>query len=199
MKKILIFAFMIFSAHKNVNAQDATPTAVPSPNRVWTLDEIIKEKSPRIPKGKVQYCHGGRFQPCVCAEYVAREMKYRPAVEECKGNAGVFLKNKYTSVFSVVVRDSENRDRWPVSGFGNCTPYERDTLALNKCSAFKTQDTILAKDDKNFYALNCLGASGYSKLFKNVTRVTAKLSDKSTSNQDPLARWCLVKPNLPLN
>lgn len=184
-------------------AQEATPTvaptSTPSNDRVWTLEEIIDEPSPKLPKGKTKYCHGGRFQPCVCYQYVSRAMKYRPAVEECGGDAGILFGKKYTGIYSAVVRDGENRDRWPETGFGGCTPYERDTLGLNKCSAFKVQDIIKVKDGKEPYALHCLGASGYSTLFKKVTRITVKLSDRPDSNDDPLVRWCLKKPNQPLN
>lgn len=196
----IVVAILSYAAP--VLAQDATPTATPVPvnNKVWTLDETIAEKSPKVPKGKTKYCHGGRFQPCVCYQYVSRAMKYRPAVEECDGNAGILFAKKYTGIYSAVVRDTENRDRWPESGFGGCTPYERDVLALNKCSAFKVQDIIKVKTEKNQpYALHCLGASGYSTLFKKVTRITVKLSDSPDSNNDPLVRWCLKKPNQPLN
>lgn len=202
MKKLIItFLFIVLQLDiVPVYAQDATPTSVPVNDKVWTLDEIIAEESPKLPKGKTKYCHGGRFQPCVCYQYVSRAMKYRPAVEECDGNAGILFGKKYTGIYSAVVRDSENRDRWPESGYGGCTPYERDVLALNKCSAFKVQDIIKVKDEKNQpYALHCLGATGYSTLFKKVTRITVKLSDLPDSNNDPLVRWCLKKPNQPLN
>ena len=69
MKKLiitcLITAVACFTA--TVSAQEATPTATPtstpSNDKVWTLDEIIAEPSPKVPKGKSKYCHGGRFYP----------------------------------------------------------------------------------------------------------------------------------------
>lgn len=184
-----------------LEAQEATPTVTPTPSdgRVWTLEEIIAEPIPALPKGKTKYCHGGRFQPCVCPEYVSRAVKYRPAVQECNGNAGILFGRKYTGIYSAVVRDGENRDRWPLSGFGGCNPYERDTLGLNKCSAFKVQDIVKIKPNGDPYALHCLGASGYSTLFSKVRRITVKLSDSPNSNNDPLVRWCLKKPGKPLN
>ena len=94
---------------------------------------------------------------------------------------------------------SENRDRWPTTGFGDCSPYEANVLGLNKCSAFKVQEKIVVKSKGVDTTVHCLGASGYSTLFARVVRVTAKLSDDPTSNKDPLVRWCLKRPNLPLN
>ncbi len=203
MKKYLnltVITVLLLTTSRLSYAQDATPTPVVSKKRVWTLEEIFNEKSPKRPKGKTQYCNGGRFEPCICHEFVTKELKYRPAVKECSGNAAVLFTGKYTGIFSVVVRDSENRDRWPLSDFGGCSTYERDTLGLNKCSAFKVQSVLRTKSAKGKPgALHCFGASGYSPLFKKVTRVTVKFSDTPNSTGDPLARFCLKKKNQPLN
>jgi hypothetical protein len=120
-------------------------------------------------------------------------------VAECNNNAAVILSGKYKNIFSVVVRDTENRDRWPESGFGNCTPYERDVLALNKCSAFKVQEKFRIGAGRKAAMVHCLGASGYSALFRKVVRMTAKLEDVPGSSEDPLVRWCLRRRRLPLN
>jgi len=111
----------------------------------------------------------------------------------------MILSGKYKNVFSIVVRDRENKDRWPPQGINGCSAYERDTLGLNKCSAFKAQKVIDVVDSRGDASVHCLGASGYSVLFKRVTRMTAKLSDVPNSNADPLARWCLAKPTGALN
>lgn len=166
--------------------------------KVWTVDEILNEKRKPDPKSPIDYCQKGRFSPCVCPKDVARDMRYRPAVQECNGNAAIVLTGKYLSVFSVVVRDSENRDRWPASGFHGCSVSEANA-GLAKCSAFKTQDRFYAGKKSKKAQFNCLGASGYSKLFKKVVRVTAKLADIPNSSDDPLARWCLNGPAKPLN
>jgi hypothetical protein len=106
---------------------------------------------------------------------------------------------KYMSIFSVVVRDWENKDRWPVQGANGCTPYETNVLALNKCSVFKVQSILGVENEVRDAELHCLGASGYSSLFSRVSRITAKLKDVPNSNADPLARWCLKGPSEPLN
>ena len=98
-----------------------------------------------------------------------------------------------------MVRDKENKDRWPPAGINNCSAYERDTLGLNKCSAFKVQKVIGVEDPDADAEVHCLGASGYSTLFRKVSRITVKLKDVPGSNADPLARLCLIGPTVPLN
>lgn len=167
--------------------------------RVWTIDEVIAERlSPSIKKNP-RYCQGGLFKPCVCAKDVPTIVQYRPAVKECGNKAAIILSGKYKDVFSVVVRDRENKDRWPLSGINGCSAFERDTLGLNKCSAFKVQKVIPVENTESDAEVHCLGASGYSTLFKRVSRMTAKLSDVPNSTTDPLARWCLAGPTNPLN
>lgn len=171
-----------------------------SAKRVWTIAEILEEKRRDKPRKPIDYCNGGRFKACVCYQDVAREVQYRPAVAECGGNAAVALTGKYADIFSTVVRDSENRDRFPEnSDFGGCTAFERDELGLNKCSAFKVQQQIRIGSGRDRGRLHCLGAPGSSSLFARVTRITAKLADAPNSSNDPIVRWCLRKPTLPLN
>ena len=183
----------------------STPTPSPSPTagggakRVWTIEEIQAEQAKGQPHSPARMCQGGRFAPCICWQDVSRLAKYRPAVEECDGNAAIVLLGKYTGVYSAVVRDSENRDRWPAEGVNQCTPYERDVLGLNKCSVFKVQDSIPVGRGANAMMVHCLGASGYSKLFSRVTRMTVKLRDIPGSDDDPVLRWCLRSPKKPLN
>jgi len=167
--------------------------------RVWTIDEIMAERLAPSIKRNPSYCQGGFFKPCVCAKDVPTVVQYRPAVKECGRKAAIILSGKYKDVFSVVVRDRENKDRWPPAGINGCTPYERDVLALLKCSAFKVQAIIPVENEAGDAEVHCLGASGYSTLFKRVTRMTAKLSDVPNSTNDPLARWCLAGPTKPLN
>ncbi len=177
-----------------------TANAAPNPRRVWRADQIIAERDLSTPdKKRPRYCQGGVFKPCVCAKDVTKSVQYRPAVRECRGRAAVILSGKYTSAFSAVVRDKENKDRWPPEGANNCTAHERDVLALNKCSVFKVQEIIGVDDDSGDAEVHCLGASGYSKLFRRVSRITIKISDIPNSNEDPLARLCLVGPAQPLN
>jgi len=167
--------------------------------RIWNIDEILAERKLRSPSRAPSYCQGGVFAPCVCAKDVSRRVQYRPSVKECGGKAAIILSGKYLNVFSVVVRDWENKDRWPVEGVNNCSSFERDTLGLNKCSVFKVQSVIGVSHPKGDAEVHCLGASGYSTLFRRVVRITAKLQDVPGSNKDPLERLCLWGPSEPLN
>jgi hypothetical protein len=178
---------------------DVYAQSTPASRRVWTISEIIASRQflPIVKKPK--YCQGGVFKPCVCPRDVPSIVQYRPAISECGGKAGIVLSGKYKDVFSVVVRDRENKDRWPPSGINGCSAYERDVLALNKCSAFKAQKIINVENENGDATVSCLGASGYSTLFKRVVRMTAKLADVPNSSADPLARWCLAGPTQPLN
>jgi hypothetical protein len=182
-----------------VTASGETRAQATTTKRVWTIDEIIAERLAPSVKKNPSYCQGGVFKPCVCAKDVPTVVQYRPAVKECGRKAAIILSGKYKDVFSVVVRDRENKDRWPPAGMNGCTPYERDVLALLKCSAFKVQAIIPVENEAGDAEVHCLGASGYSTLFKRVTRMTAKLSDVPNSTNDPLARWCLAGPTKPLN
>lgn len=168
--------------------------------RVWKVSEILAERKESSIKSKPRYCQGyGGFKKCVCAKDVPSIVQYRPAVKECSRKAAIILSGKYKDVFSVVVRDKENKDRWPPTGINGCSSFERDVIALNKCSAFKVQKIIPIENKDGDAEVHCLGASGYSKLFKRVVRMTAKLADIPNSTQDPLARWCLAGPAKPLN
>jgi hypothetical protein len=195
---LVIFLFLT----GNVIAQEVISTATPlSTQRVWSVKDLLTEVTSKGPvRRKIRYCQGGRFAPCVCHQDVSRDMRYRPALKECNGNSAVILSGKYLNVFSAVVRDSENRDRWPSSGFNGCSP----ALAQSEsppalCSAFKAQDIFDIGKGRKRSRVYCFGSSGYSELFKRVVRVTVKLSDKTNSNDDPLVRWCLKDPEEPLN
>jgi hypothetical protein len=177
----------------------AQSSSTPVRRRSWSVSEILSERQLLATSKKPKYCGGRFFKPCVCAEDVPSLVQYRPQVSECGGNAAIILSGKYKDVFSVVVRDWENKDRWPPEGINGCTAYERDVLALHRCSAFKAQKVLQIDDPRGDASVHCLGASGSSRLFKRVVRMTAKLSDVPNSTADPLARWCLKGPNLPLN
>lgn len=167
--------------------------------RVWSVSEILATRNQSKKTRSPRYCQGRRFKPCVCAADVPGVVQYRPAVSECQNKAAIILSGRYKDIFSVVVRDNENRDRWPPQGINRCTPFERDVLALHKCSAFKTHKVLQYSHAEGDATVHCLGARGYSRLFRKVVRMTAKLADIPNSSNDPLARWCLNKPGLPLN
>ncbi|MFN4896044.1 MAG: hypothetical protein ACK5GN_04785 [Pseudomonadota bacterium] len=180
-------------------SHSAVAQSTPVTRKVWTIAEVLDARQFRTIAKRPKYCQGGLFKPCVCPKDVPSIVQYRPAIAECGGKAGIVLSGKYKDVFSVVVRDRENKDRWPTTGINGCTAYERDVLALNKCSAFKMQKMIEVEDSRGDASVHCLGASGYSTLFKRVVRMTAKLADIPNSTADPLARWCLKGPVEPLN
>jgi len=185
-------------------ASDAQSTASQSRSKFsgeWTVEQILSELKPvRKLDRKPKYCQGSFFAPCVCPNDVNRSIQYRPAVYECDGKAAVILSGRYFNSFSAVVRDGENRDRWPREGMNGCSAFERDVLALNKCSAFKAQKVLnVTSSDGRKAKVHCLGASGFSSLFKGVTRITVKLADSPNSTNDPLARLCLRHPTRPLN
>lgn len=143
------------------------------------------------------------FKPCVCPKKVPVTIKYRPAVEECGGKAAAILSGSYTTSYSVVLRDNQNRDRWPASGYHGCSAAEVE-LGLNKCSAFKCQK-VLRKNISSVQSgpqqICCFGEPGTSKIMRGATRMTIKLKDDPTSGNDPLVRICLqdFSPHKDLN
>lgn len=194
-----LFLACAVSAFAAGQAESAEAQSQSPSRRVWTINEILAERQQEEPEGTERMCHGSLFKPCVCARDVSNSVQYRPAVKECGGQAAIILSGRYLDVFSVVVRDTQNKDRWPAQGINGCSEFERDTLGLNKCSAFKVQKTLAVSNRNGDAEVHCLGASGYSKLFRNVQRITAKLQDKPNASDDPLERLCLVAPNKPLN
>jgi hypothetical protein len=151
--------------------------------------------------GPESLCQGTRFKPCVCADQVNREVQYRPSITECGKNAGIILYGQYLSAFSIVLRDSDNRDRWPAFGFNGCSKALANSESPPaSCSVFKAQKKIrVARRTADEGILYCFGASGYSPLMRRVVRATVKLRDIPGSSADPLVRWCLNGPTQPLN
>lgn len=192
---VVLGVSLTFGAATTTHAQSK-----PRVNRVWTAEEILSERKLKIrDKKRPKFCRGGAFKPCVCPRDVTKAVQYRPAVQECGGDAAIILSKKYLTAYSAVVRDYENKDRWPPQGINGCSAFERDTLGLNKCSAFKVQKVVPVEDPVADAEIHCLGASGYSTLFSRVSRITIKLQDVPGSNLDPLERLCLVGPTAPLN
>lgn len=177
----------------------ATATSAPM-GRVWTVPEILAE--PRTGGSGGEPKCGGElgFKRCTCPEDVRSSIRYRPAVLECNGKAAMILHDNYTDIFSVVVRDTQNRDRWPAagSGFGGCNfSLANSESPPNRCSAFKVQDSFLVANGTA--RVHCFGASGYSDIFSDAARVTFKLADAPNSTDDPLERHCLYSGRRPLN
>ena len=133
------------------------------------------------------------FKPCVCYDRVPEEIKYRPAMKECGGDAAAILFGELSSSYSVVLRDNQNRDRIPASGYNNCTPAESEK-GLNKCSAFKCQKVIRTSKSSagtGSQQICCFGEAGSNRIMAGATRMTIKLRDLPNSMFDPLVRICL--------
>ena len=151
-------------------------------------------------EAKPRFCYGGIFKPCVCPSSVPKSVRYHPSEPACGGNAAILLRSPFLNVFSVVVRDNENKDRWPVNGANGCTPEEAQSkFPPNKCSVFKTQRKFTRLVDGKRERVNCLGAAGNSALFKKVQRITAKLNDVPGATTDEIRRWCIIRPECGMN
>ena len=142
-------------------------------------------------------CQQGRFRSCVCASAAPKGFQYRPSLRACNGRAAIILSGPFKDAYSVVVRDSENRDRWPLGGINGCSKFEVTELGLNKCSAFKVQKKIYPTKTE---VIHCLGAKGSSKLFKKVVRATIKITDIPGANGEKnIFRQCLAGPTKSIN
>jgi hypothetical protein len=188
------------------SSSDTTDVSNPGPTegkpggRVWTVAEILAEPA-KGGEGGVPACGGEfGFKRCLCAEDVPSYVRYRPAVAECGGSAAAILSGRMLEAFSIVVRDTQNRDRWPAAGslFGGCSEELADsTSPPNRCSAFKVQSKLTVGGGTA--VVHCFGASGYSDIFADAARLTVKLSDDPFSSSDAIERYCLVGPTKPLN
>jgi hypothetical protein len=202
MKRVVSLASLVCLLVSVVVGAVAIPSAEAEDTgaRVWSVNEILSERKFLRERRKPRMCRGGAFKPCVCPKDVPSAVQYRPSVKECGGDAAIVLSGaKYMAIYSVVVRDWENKDRWPATGANGCSPYETNVLGLNKCSVFKVQKILAVENETLDAEIHCLGASGYSPLFGRVSRITAKYKDIPGSNKDPLARWCLAGASKPLN
>lgn len=178
--------------------------------KVWTVKEILAErKSPATSNGKATCNNAGadattKIEKCVCPADVTSLVQYRPSIAQCGKKAGLVVSGRYIKMFSAVVRDTEDRDRWPANGVKGCSKAQV-AAGLGKCSVFKIQKTIGVDDASGDAEVHCFGASGYSPLFKNVVRITIKPPKGSAASQSvhseasKLERLCLYGPTLPLN
>jgi len=177
----------------------ATSEAQTATERVWTINEILSERQTPVTIKNPSMCMGDRYKPCVCAPDVSKLVQYRPSIAQCGKNAGVVFSGRYLNVFSVVVRDKLNRDRFPEQpGFNGCSVGQY-VAGLSKCSAFKVQKIVRVKNENGNAEVHCLGASGYSRLYRGASRITVKLQDDPVGHADPLERLCLVGPKKSLN
>lgn len=153
-----------------------------------------------VAKTKIRYCYGGAFKPCICASTLSKSIRYHPAEPACNGNAAILLRAPYLSLFSVVVRDNQNKDRWPPQGANGCSQELTDSKSPPaRCSVFKVQRKLTRLINGKRERVNCLGAPGSSSLFANVQRITAKFNDVPDSFDDKIERWCIIRPECGMN
>ncbi len=161
-------------------------------------DAKTRKARPRdvVPEAMCKEFPGSIFKPCVCSDQTPKTIKYKPALKRCGGRAAAILSGPYAASFSVVLRDSQNRDRWPAVGYNGCSQEEADE-GLTKCSAFKCQETFRA----NGQYVCCFGEAGTSPIMAGATRMTIKVQDLPSATNDPLVRVCLngFDPDVPLN
>lgn len=131
-------------------------------------------------------CNESVFKPCICSSSVPSDIKYRPRLRQCGGNAAAILEGDFANSFSVVLRDRLNRDRYPAVGFNGCNTAAA-ALGLARCSAYKCQKVIRNPGQ----TICCFGDSGDSAVLSKATRLTIKLRDVPNASTDPLARICL--------
>lgn len=166
---------------------------------VWTpFTEVSAERLGRA-KRLVPRCHGKKLAPCVCWQEVPKSIVYLPSDKRCgkstypgdtdNYNASIFLRGEYRNTFSVVVRNGHGEDRSPYEA-ALCTFEEFDS-GLSECSRWKPWSVTFRKGGQ----LSCLGASGFSKVFKGIQRMTLKM----TSGPMDVRAMCLKRANLPLN
>ena len=189
---LVVSLFSLYAGALSAHSQTDT-------KRVWTVKEILAERQTPVDVKNPSYCLGERYKPCVCAKDVSKLVQYRPSIAECGKKAGVVFSGRYQHIYSVVVRDRLNRDRYPEApGFNGCSASEY-RAGLARCSAFKVQKKFSVANKNGNAAVHCFGASGYSGMFSAVTRLTVKLQDVPSSSSDPLERLCLVGPKKALN
>jgi len=182
------------------NSSDIADVINTDTRKSWTVPEILSEPR-KGGAGGTAKCGGEfGFARCICTPDVPSYVRYRPSIVECNGNAGAILSGRLLNVFSIVVRDSQNRDRWPEagSGFGGCNfSLANSESPPNACSAFKVQNRFYVANETA--EVHCFGASGYSNIFADAVRLTAKLSDDPFSNNDDIERYCLNSGEESLN
>jgi hypothetical protein len=161
---------------------------------IGTLSSLVEAQSiPNLPE-KCSCGQTARF--AVCADQVPDDVVYRPSFSGCSGKAAVILKGQFTNSFSVVLRDSQNRDRFPVSGYGGCSFSLANSVSPPKrCSAFKASREYFSQINGESVRVVCFPERGNSSLYKDVRRVTIKVKNSAAS----LRRYCIGKAVNSLN
>ena len=116
------------------------------------------------------------------------EVGYRSSLYECNGNAAIILRGSFRNAYSVVVRRiGQYNDRDP----------NNTSCGTNRCSPYKTQKRIELSE----YEVNCLGASGHSPEYAEVTRISVKFTPGVTNSSDPnqFQQYCIANTTKDFN
>ena len=143
-------------------------------------------------------------EPCVCAPDVPAIASYFPSDPRCpkstypgdtgKNVASVVLRKGLRKAFSTVLRTYKDEDRSPYEP-ALCTMSEFQS-GQTKCSRWKGWRTLRVGSE----TVICFGASGYSKVFRQIGRISIKVSDfPGPDGKKDVRRYCLVKASEPLN
>ncbi len=133
---------------------------------------------------------GFTTRKAVCPKDVPTDVSYRPVYAGCGNKAAILLRGRFLRSFSVVVRDSLNRDRFPLpgSGYGGCSLELASSVAPpRRCSAFKASSEYFAVIDGVNTRVVCFPESGRSRIFSDVRRMTIKVTNSATN----IRRFCL--------
>jgi len=144
-------------------------------------------------------CRCGRtFRKAVCPSDVPREVSYRPRFKACGNKAAILMRGAFADSFSVVVRDSLNRDRFPLpgSGYGGCSKALADSVAPpRRCSAFKASKEFYQNINGVRNRVVCFPEAGNSRIFSDVRRLTIKVRNSAST----IRRFCMNGPRVNLN
>jgi hypothetical protein len=164
-----------------------------------TLALYIASNSSFAQVNPPERCRCGRTgRRAVCPKDVPRSVLYRPSFVACGNKAAIILRGDFLESFSVVLRDSLNRDRWPAagSGYGGCSQALADSAAPPRsCSAFKASSEYTDIVGGRMSRVICFPESGDSPLYSDVRRMTIKVTNSAAD----LRRFCLNGPTNRLN
>lgn len=141
---------------------------------------------------------GATARKAVCPQDVPNSVIYLPSTSLCSGKAAIVLRGPFLNSFSVVVRDSQNRDRWPAagSGYGGCSFALANSAAPpRRCSSFKASREYIATINGQRSRVVCFPENGFSRFWTDVRRMTIKVTNSAAS----LRRFCLNGPRVRLN
>lgn len=116
------------------------------------------------------------------------DVGYRSSLYECNGNAAIILRGSQRGAYSVVVRrQGQFNDRDPAN----------PSCGSNRCSPYKTQKKIEFAE----YQVNCLGASGHSSSYAEVSRISIKYAPGVEDPTDPrqFQQYCIANTHEDFN